>query len=227
MSTTYFSSETEAVTVDNVAFPYRVVSKSAVISFVLAIFSLTGFLLAGLLLLAAIGLVAGWVSLAKIRRYPNEYSGKPIAILGLLLSGIILVTGTSHHAYVYATEVPEGHDRISFSQLQPEDPNGFVYPPHDAFGLDGRKVFIKGYMFPDSQKDNISRFVLIPDLGTCCFGGQPKLTNMVEVTLSDPLRLTFGRTKRRLAGTFHVNPQLKQVNGVGGVFYELDASHAK
>lgn len=228
MSTAIFSSDLDnEETVESEVFPYKVVSKSAVVGLVLAFFSLSGYLFAGMLVLALVGLLASWVALGRIRSFPEEYTGKSLAVIGLFVNATVLVSGMAYHSYVYATEVPEGFERIGFSQLQPDDPDGAVYPPQDAFGLDGKKVFIKGYMYPDSQTHNISRFVLIPDLGTCCFGGQPKLTNMVEVTLDDPLRLSFGRTKRKLAGTFRVNPHLKQVNKVGGVFYELDANFAR
>ena len=57
--------------------------------------------------------------------------------------------------------------------------------------LNGKKIFMKGYVYPDGQRTNIKRFVLVADLGTCCFGGQPKLTHMVEVTLRDPYRVEY------------------------------------
>ena len=51
--------------------------------------------------------------------------------------------------------------------------------------LDGKKVFIKGYMYPSSQMTGIREFVLCRDNGTCCFGGQPRLTDMIRVKLKD------------------------------------------
>ena len=195
---------------------------------VLAILSLAGYLFPGILMLSAIGVIAGYIAVSTIKRYPSEFSGLGIACAGLCLNLIILISGIAYHSYVYATEVPEGYERISFEELQPENPNAPPFPPDRALTLNGKKVFIKGYMYPDEKtKNNISKFVLIPDLGTCCFGGQPKLTNMVEVTLRDPLRLSFGMTRRKLAGKFTVDSQLKPVSGLGGVYYELDASYAK
>jgi hypothetical protein len=131
------------------------------------------------------------------------------------------------HGVAYATEVPEGFQRISFADLQPvrEAPQLPVSPR--ALELNGQKVFLKGYLFPDGQQSNIKRFVLIPDLGTCCFGGQPKLTDMVEVTLRDPLRTVFELRKRRLAGTLIVDTRLKPVSGVNGVYYRMDAEYVR
>jgi hypothetical protein len=127
------------------------------------------------------------------------------------------------YAVDYATEVPEGYARISFYDLNPADSRAPAFPPPDAVALDGKKVFIKGYVYPDGQSTNIKRFVLIPDLGTCCFGGQPKLTDMVLVTLHDPHRTVYNQRKRKLTGTLRVDTSLKPVAGVNGVFYQLEA----
>ena len=62
---------------------------------------------------------------------------------------------------------------------------------------------------------------------TCCFGGQPKLTDMIEVTLRDPRRVNFSYARRRLAGILKVDPRLKPISGLQGVYYQLDADHVK
>ncbi len=207
--------------------PYRAVSKSAVLSLVIGLLSFAALLFPVLLALPAVGIVVGVVALAKVRRYPNELSGRPAAVLGLLLGGSLLVAGSVLHSVVYATEVPEGFQRISFADLQPVPEAPHMPIPPKALELNGAKVFIKGYVYPDGQQYNIKRFILIPDMGTCCFGGQPKLTDMVEVTLRDPLRTIFERRKRRLAGTLMVDQRLKPVSGLGGVYYRLDAEYVR
>ena len=84
---------------------------------------------------------------------------------------------------------------------------------------------MKGYVYPDGQTDNIKQFVLVPDMGTCCFGGQPKLTDMIQITLQDPLRTKYSYTRRSFAGTFHL--MARATDKVGNVIYHLDADHAK
>ena len=64
-------------------------------------------------------------------------------------------------------------------------------------------------------------------MGTCCFGGQPKLTDMIEVTLDEPLRIEYSMRKRKLAGIFKVDTQLKAIDGLGGVYYQLQANHRR
>ena len=61
---------------------------------------------------------------------------------------------------------------------------------------------IQTYVYPDGQLDNIKQFVLVPDMGTCCFGGQPKLTDMVQVRLEGGLTTRYNRYKKKLAGVF-------------------------
>ena len=207
--------------------PYRALSRSAVFCLVLGLLSFTALMAPVMLVLPALCILLGVVALANLRRYPAELSGRPAALIGLILSIALLIGGSVLHVVAYATEVPEGFQRISFADLQPvrEAPQLPVSPK--ALELNGQKVFLKGYLYPDGQQSNIKRFILIPDLGTCCFGGQPKLTDMVEVTLRDPLRTVFELRKRRLAGTLTVDTRLKPVSGLNGVYYRLDAEYVR
>jgi hypothetical protein len=133
----------------------------------------------------------------------------------------------AYHATVYATELPPGCQRISFADLQPSKNAPQSPVPPEALDLNGKRVFVKGYVYPDGQQYNIKQFVLVPDMGTCCFGGQPKLTDMIQVTLRDPLRVEFARRLRRLAGTLTVDVRLKPVSGLHGVYYQLDADYVR
>ena len=87
---------------------------------------------------------------------------------------------------------------------------------------------MKGYVHPGvDRRRGIRQFILVPDMKTCCFGGQPKLTDMIEVTLSDPHRVNFSYTRRKLAGVLKVTPFKKTVTGLDGVYYQLDADYVK
>ena len=100
---------------------YRAVSRAAVVSLVFAILSLAGMLAPSMLLLCLMGLLFGTIALKNIRRYPTELTGKKMAKAGIILSATLLLAGTALHVYIYATEVPEGYQRISFSLLQPSE----------------------------------------------------------------------------------------------------------
>ncbi len=207
--------------------PYRAVSKAAVVSMILGLISILGFFSPVMLMLAVAGSALGVIGFRTISRYPNELSGKPIAVVGAILGVLVLAGGIARHSYVYATEVPEGHLRISFMELQPEEDNRRMPVPESALALDGKKVFVKGYIHPASDGAKITKFILVPDLGTCCFGGQPKLTDMIEVTLEKPLQTSYNMKKRKLAGELKVDMALKPVSGLNGVYYQLKADHLR
>jgi hypothetical protein len=209
---------------------YRILNSAAVASCVL------GFLSAATLLTYEYGLLLGLVpmvgmflggrALWVIRRNPREMTGLGFAKAGLILSGGFLIGGLGLAGYVYATEVPDGYERITYSQLQadPKVPQQVV--PPGAVDLDGKRVFIKGYVYPGAQTNGLKRFVLCRDNGDCCFGGTPPLTDKILVTLTDPLRLNYSRRMQRLAGTFRLMPGLA-VDAPGEVVYQLEADYCQ
>lgn len=202
---------------------YQSLSRAAVGSVVMAVLGLLSFLLVGMLLLPVVALLLAISALLSIRKYPDELLGKPLAVTGLAMSGLTLCLSPAYHAYVYATEVPPGYERIAFSSLT--SPTGAAdQPPAAALSLDGQQVFVKGYIHPTSMDSpRAKKFVLVPDLGTCCFGGQPPLTHMIEVTLTGDNFASRSMRKQKLAGTLHVNRTLKPVDGLEGVYYTLKA----
>lgn len=206
---------------------YRALSKGAVLALVMGLLSLTVVLTPLLLCLPLVGIASGVIAWRRIRRYPHELTGRAPAAIGVLLSAVLLVVGVGMHGWIYATEVPEGYQRIAYDDLQPvPEASRLPFSPA-ALELNGQRVFIKGYVYPDGQQANIKRFVLVADLGTCCFGGQPKLTHMVEVTLRDPHRVEYSFRKRGLGGILHVDRHLKPLSGLGGVYFQLDADYVR
>ncbi|MFY8200188.1 MAG: DUF3299 domain-containing protein, partial [Pirellula staleyi] len=99
-------------------------------------------------------------------------------------------------------------------------------PTPEAVALNGKKVFLKGYIHPTSVASNAAKtFVLVPDISTCCFGGQPPLTHMIEVKLVNDKYAGKSLRCFSLAGILEVHPYLKPVEGLEGVFYQLEAEH--
>jgi hypothetical protein len=205
---------------------YKAVSTAAVASLVVGLLSLLTFLDFWFAFIPVVGLVLGAVALKKIRANPEELTGEPVAKLGLALNLVIGIAGPATLLYIYATEVPDWAQRISYAELQPDKAvPGEVVPP-SVRELDGQKVFIKGFIFPDSQKDGIRQFVLCRDKGDCCFGGDPKLTERILVTLAEPNTIGFSEKMFKVAGTFHFKPT--QAPGtLGAVLYHLDAEYVK
>ncbi|MEX2121280.1 MAG: DUF3299 domain-containing protein [Pirellulales bacterium] len=207
---------------------YRALSAAAVISSSLALLSSLALVDWVFGLIPILGIAAGLLALKRIRENPAEYAGERLALAGVLISAAFLLGGWTRLSYVYATEVPEGYQRINYELLQPDPDDPAQAVPERVRQLNGQKVFIKGYMFPPvtGQTKQITRFMLVRDKGDCCFGGSPKMTDMILVRLNDPLELDFNSRIKKLAGTFRVASGLA-VDGLGGVTYQLDADHAE
>jgi len=207
--------------------PYRSVSKAAVISVLLGAMGVLGLMFPVMLALPMMGAIFGLLSIHTLRQYPNEVTGWIPAVLGSFLGLALSFGGVGLHTYIYLTEVPDGFERITFYELQPQLRSQRI--PPEATQLDKQKIFIKGYMHPSGTQGmgEVEKFVLVPDMGTCCFGGQPKLTDMIEVTLQGGLKTRYSRTKKKLAGVFSVDSKLKPVSGLDGVYYQLDASYVR
>ena len=207
---------------------YKVLSTSAVVSCALGALSLAtlmsyeyGLALGAIPLVAiVVGLRALWV----IRGNPSELTGRRFAQVGVVLATLFLLAGWGLAGYVYATEVPEGYERLTYGELQPDENVPDQLVPPDIMKWDGKRVFIKGYAYPGVQQQDIKKFVLCRDNGDCCFGGSPKLTDKILIELADPLRMTYSRRAQRLAGTFRVRPGQATEN-LGGVVYQLEADY--
>ena len=210
-------------TTDDVEFPYRALSSTAIASIIfVALGGLAGYFFWPALGLSIIGLIAGWLSYRQIRRYPDEFEGLQMAIAGMTLNGLVILGCASMHTYIYVTEVPDGYTRLPFYELQQEASQSVDMPTQTAVEMNGKAVFLKGYIHPSSGSGVLKKFILVPDLGTCCFGGQPKSSDMVEVTLLGGQVTEAGLTKKKLAGEFSVNNAPRRVTDFdNNVFYRM------
>ncbi len=206
---------------------YRPLHALAVVSCGLGILSVAAWVDWFLLLVPVLGLFTGFISWRTIRRNREVYTGEWLAVVGLGASLLLGGSGAGYLGWSYAHEVPEGYRRISYELLQPpaDAPPGVV--PATARELDGQKVFIKGYVFPNDlrgQTEGIREFTLVRDKGQCCFGGNPKLTDKIRVRLQGKLQLTYSTGVRRLAGIFRVRPA-PTTSGLVEAIYQLEADH--
>jgi hypothetical protein len=206
---------------------YRSLSVSAVISLILGIICLPALFLPGLLFLPAMSAVCALLAIRRIRRASNEFVGQGLAVAGLVLSTLSLLGGTAMAVTTYATEVPEGYRRLTFSELKPGREESHLQIPSAVLRLDGQRVFIKGYVLSDDRSSDLKNFILVPDMGTCCFGGTPKLTDMIKITMEDPLRVRYSWQRRKLAGTLQIDPRPKRENGMDGPHYHLQADFVR
>jgi hypothetical protein len=180
----------------------------------------------------AIGMFVALRSLAKIRRFPDQYSGAGLAKAGLALSLAFLVGGIGYGGYVYATEVPDGYTRISFNEMKPDElqERGGVAVPPEIIALNGKKVFIKGYIRPGSAttRTNIDSFLLVRDNNQCCFGDLSKVKyyDQMVVQITNKDRVDDNLQILRMGGILEVHPENLRLGGQAPVF-SLKADYAK
>ena len=208
-------------------FQYQSVSKSAVACFVFAILSvLLAFLSELFVLFPIMGLMFGFAAFSGFRKFPGELVGQGIARAGFWLSTLCLFASIGFHAYVYATEVPPDHQRISFRDLKPKKKAKYPFA-EKAMELDGKKVFLKGYVRPSDKQRGLKKFILVGDFGDCCFGGNPDITEVVAISIVSDDTVDYSLRKRKIAGEFRLHKQQQRVDekDLPSIYYEIIADH--
>ncbi|QDU41137.1 hypothetical protein Mal4_55020 [Maioricimonas rarisocia] len=190
-------------------FDYQPVPVVAVVGCILGVLSVTAMLGLFGILLALLGTVISLLALFQIRRAAGALGGVRLSTAGLVLSVGFFFSGTAYQVYAYQTEVPEGYDRVSFTQeiakkgFVIENDQQQVHP--DVKGLVGKKIFLKGFMYPTGQTADLPSFLLLKDSGQCCFGGQPALTDMIGVVMEEGKHVDYYAGRVSVAGTFELN----------------------
>ena len=199
---------------DGQAFEYRPVPVLAVISMVLGVLSLMAFFGMVGMVVAAFGILISVISLLKIVRSQGELGGRRLAILGLACSMLFLGSGVAYQRHLYMNEVPAGFARTSFTNdiskkgFVTIDGQQRVHP--DIEKLVGQTIFVKGFMYPTGQVEGLDSFLLVKDSGTCCFGGEPALTDMIGVVMQDAKTVDYYQGRVSVAGEFELNPELRR-----------------
>lgn len=77
--------------------------------------------------------------------------------------------------------------------------------PEDVRALSGSKIKVEGQMLPLDQAGRVTRFILVNDLMSCCYGTAPKLQNIAYVKM--PAEKWVEPTVERIAvvGTLKIN----------------------
>jgi hypothetical protein len=225
--------------------PYRAISRSAVISAILAAISLPLVVLAVVstrfqvgdavplgfvgAFLAVIAFIMGVIGARTVRRYPTEYTGGRLAKTGMIGGVFLAIIGSASASFTYTTEVPDGYNRVGFWELQPDPDQPELPIAPKAIELTGKPIFIKGYMHPGvASMGKVNHFILVPDMGTCCFGGQPKPTDMIEVFIPEGKeRVAYSPRRIKLAGTFLLADRPIKSLGLNNVWYHMEADRVQ
>ncbi len=205
---------------DNPALEYRALYSGALLSVLFGLMSL--FMLAvteffelavQVAVIPVIGIVVSLFALRKISANRDIYTGRPLAVAGLVLSAGLLAWGLGNAGYIHATEVPDGYERISFLSLKPDqkDEEAGRPVPKEVIDLLGEPIFIKGYIRPGTivPRGGSQEFLLVRDNNQCCFGDlqSVKYFDQMLVNLKSPLKAKSDLQVTRLGGRLVCIPQ--------------------
>lgn len=197
-------------------FSYRTVPVLAVVGLVIAFLSSVSLFVWIALPLCLVGLVVSSLALMSIRRNREIYSGTFVALSGILLSIGFLGTGISYQVYTYQTEVPEGYERKRFTQDISDKgfvvENGMQTIHPDVLALDGKKIFLKGYIYQTGKTQGLQSFLLVKDNQSCCFGATPAINDRMGVVMEEGKAIDYKAGLVGLAGTFRINPKFTDAN---------------
>ena len=205
---------------------YRAVSGTAIAAIAVAAVSPVAFFGWWLTAVPFIGAVLAAIALKDIAARHPMLTGRPLAIVALVVSLAALAASGVSHAYEYATELPEGFVRLSYADLQPAEGEPATSVPESARQMDGRDVLLKGYIYPGKQQQGIVQFLLVRDQGDCCFGGNPKITDRVLVHMADARGIDFSPRLRKIAGRFVIRPTGTEALD-GGVLYHIEDARVR
>lgn len=116
----------------------------------------------------------------------------------------------------FKQEGPKGAIRVSYDDLdllkvlnmEPVTTDAPQLMPAWLKGLDGKRIRIRGFMYPTFQATGLKGFVLARDNQICCFGRDPKIYDVFGVTLQQGVTADYIQNRPfDVVGVFHIRPE--------------------
>lgn len=113
----------------------------------------------------------------------------------------------------FRTEGTGGAVRVSYDDLdllkvlnmEPVTPNAVEVMPSWLKELDGKKIRIRGFMYPTFEPTGIEQFVLARDNQICCFGRDPKVYDLIAIEMKSGKTTNYIPNRPfDVAGTFRI-----------------------
>lgn len=99
-------------------------------------------------------------------------------------------------------------DLLKVLNMEPVPVNAPEYFPQWLKDLDGQRIRLRGFMYPTFVATGITNFGLARDNGICCFVKQPKIYDMIEVSLAENESTDYIEGKPfDVEGTFRIDPE--------------------
>tara|TARA_B100000029_G_scaffold367590_1_gene361064 strand:- start:1058 stop:1801 length:744 start_codon:yes stop_codon:yes gene_type:complete len=172
--------------------------------------------------------VLGLLTLGKIRKTDGAFSGGKTATTGVILGGLAALLNVAVAALLVTTEVPDGFEDVNFTADISQKGFGELNALHpDVKALDGKKIYLRGFMYRGKQTTGLNSFVIVKDNQQCCFGRQPNQSDMVEVFLppGETFNLELGLTG--VAGVFRTTNLRSESKLQHRPIYRIDAEFCK
>lgn len=110
-------------------------------------------------------------------------------------------------------------DLLKVLNMDPVTPDAVEKMPEWLRSLAGRRVRIRGFMYPPNFEEGIRRFLLARDNQICCFGRNPKLYDIIEVTLKEGTDTRYIENRPfDVVGTLRMQA-VGDANEIGGLYY--------
>ncbi|MCP3918003.1 MAG: DUF3299 domain-containing protein [bacterium] len=92
--------------------------------------------------------------------------------------------------------------------------------PDRLAALDGERVTLRGYVIPHAiQGSETTEFMLVRDLGDCCFGGVPGPDEWIAVKMAADTHAPYGRfTPTLVTGELHLGGDRGDLHWTPGVY---------
>jgi hypothetical protein len=177
-----------------------------------------------ILVLAAVFGVTAWAGYALARPAPEAIPAAPVAGAPIAgppaeapappspedtrgdLDGGDPPSAAAPKAAPAKPEVPDGTPlRITFEDLtqwdlDPKD----VQVPASIRALEGRTVDVVGYMLPFGNPEAVEEFLLVKDMGSCCFGAAPLPHHLIQCRFEEGKTMVYPFGPIRVRGKFRV-----------------------
>lgn len=127
----------------------------------------------------------------------------------------------------FAVEGPENAIRVSFDDvdllkvmnLDPVPADAPERLPKWLKALDGKRIRVRGFMYPPFQDTGIRGFVLARDNQICCFGRTPKEYDLIDIFLRKGITTHYIQNRPfDVVGVFRIKSEIEQYTAM----YELE-----
>lgn len=128
------------------------------------------------------------------------------------------------------TEGPDGvlritYDDINLLKILNMDPVTGDVPqlmPQWLKDLEGKRIRLRGFMYPAFQETGLPSFVVVRDIQECCFGPNPKPYDLIRVVMREGVTTDYIQSRPfDVEGIFHIKIVQFSEDEVDGV-YEID-----